>query len=183
MNIHGVFLHTLADAIGSLVVIISALLVKYINPDKEQQWKLYVDPLLSLFLTFFIIISTIPLVKQSSLILMQSVPVHIDLNLLKKKISQVNGVLNVHDLHIWALNQEVNVASVHICLAGRDNNYDPVFYHKSIQNIKEILKSLRIQSCSIQIEFDVSICDEDKSEPNTTGLASNSTVSRRARGF
>ena len=59
LNMRGVFLHVLGDALGSVVVIISALIIKY----AEGDWRFYIDPALSLAIVFIIISSTIPLCK------------------------------------------------------------------------------------------------------------------------
>ena len=59
MNMHGVFLHVLADALGSIIVIISALIVKYV----DSEYTCYVDPALSVILVIIIIHSTLPLRK------------------------------------------------------------------------------------------------------------------------
>ena len=70
MNLHGVFLHVLGDAIGSVAVVVSALLSHFI----EQDWVKYADPALSLFLACIIAKSSWPLFRASVRILMQSVP-------------------------------------------------------------------------------------------------------------
>ena len=59
LNMRGVFLHVLGDALGSVVVIISALIIMFI----EKSWRFYVDPALSLIIVFIIISTTIPLCK------------------------------------------------------------------------------------------------------------------------
>lgn len=59
MNMHGVFLHVLADALGSVIVIISALIVQY----TDWKYNVYVDPALSVIMVIIISHSTIPLCK------------------------------------------------------------------------------------------------------------------------
>jgi zinc transporter 1 len=67
LNDHGVFLHILGDALGSVGVIVSSLIVLFANGD----WKHYADPVTSIIITLMIMISTIPLVKSAAIILMQ----------------------------------------------------------------------------------------------------------------
>lgn len=115
MNIYGVFLNALGDSLGSVAVIISALLIKYAPPygDKEARWKVYVDPTLSLLIATIITASTIPLLKKSSMILLQSVPINCNVDELRKLVQSVRGVVDVHHFHIWSLNSDKLVASAH----------------------------------------------------------------------
>lgn len=115
MNLHGVFLSTMVDSLGSIAVVLGALMIKFIPPlnTTGSGWKLYIDPTLSLIIAGIIMVSAVPLLKKSILILLQAVPKNLDINELKKKISEIDGVLNVHQLHVWSLNVEKIVATVH----------------------------------------------------------------------
>jgi len=111
LNMHGVFLHVLGDALGSiLVIIIGIILVAF--PDFEG--AVYLDPSLSIIIVMIILFSTIPLVKQSSTILLQSVPPGISLPALKDELRKIIGVLDVHELHLWQLTHDKFVASCHL---------------------------------------------------------------------
>ena len=81
MNMRGVFLHVMADALGSVIVIISAVIMW----KTDWEYKLYVDPGLSILLVILILKSVWPLLIESALILLQTVPTHIDIEELKKK--------------------------------------------------------------------------------------------------
>ena len=100
LNIQGVFLHVMADALGSVVVLISASVIWL----TDWQYKDYLDPLLSLVIVFLICVSTWPLLRESVFILLNSIPAHIDAAALKAGlISSVPSIRNVHELHIWQL--------------------------------------------------------------------------------
>ena len=115
MNMRGVFLHVLADALGSVVVIISAVIMW----KTEWEYKLYVDPALSLVLVVLMMKSVWPLLMESALILLQTVPTHIQVDALKKKLLEnIDGVLAVHEFHVWQLTGDRIIASAHIrCLS------------------------------------------------------------------
>lgn len=115
MNIQGVFLNALGDSLGSVAVIVSGLLIKFVPPfeTEKAKWKLYVDPTLSLIIACIIIASTVPLLKKSSLILLQGVPLNCNINELRDLIKSVNGITDVHHFHVWSLNSEKLVASAH----------------------------------------------------------------------
>lgn len=82
MNMRGVFLHVLADALGSVIVCISALIIKANWPFRD-----YVDPSLSVLMVCLIMYTTWPLLVESSMILLQAVPNHIEIDLLRKKLT------------------------------------------------------------------------------------------------
>ena len=100
MNIRGVFLHVMADALGSVVVMISASVIWL----TDWQYKDYLDPVLSLVIVVIICLTTWPLLRESVFILLNSIPAHIDAAALKAGlISSVPAIRNVHELHIWQL--------------------------------------------------------------------------------
>lgn len=100
MNMRAVYLHVLGDAIGSVIVIASALCIKFGKGD----WTLYVDPALSLVMVVIIMRSSLPLLKESALILMQTVPTHIKIQEIQERLlEQVEGVLDLHEFHVWQL--------------------------------------------------------------------------------
>ena len=92
LNMRGVFLHVMADALGSVIVIISALIMW----QTDWKYKVYVDPGLSLIMVMLMMWSVWPLLIESALILLQTVPTHIDLDLLKRKLLEsIDGILAV----------------------------------------------------------------------------------------
>lgn len=76
MNMRGAFLHVLSDALGSIIVVISALIVW----KTEWKYRYYMDPALSIVLVCLILHSVWPLLRESALILLQTVPTHIQVN-------------------------------------------------------------------------------------------------------
>lgn len=144
LNMRGVFLHVLGDALGSLVVIISALLIIFCEGD----WKYKVDPALSIVLVVIVLSTTIPLMKESSLILLQTVPTHIQVAALKEKLLEnVSGVLAVHEFHVWQLAGNRIIASAHIrCQSLRD-------YMLIAEQVKSFFHDEGIHSTTIQPEF------------------------------
>jgi len=84
MNMRGVFLHVLADALGSVIVCISASIILFTN----WSLKCYIDPLLSIIMVSLITYSTWPLLVESGMILLQTVPTHIEVDSLRRKLLQ-----------------------------------------------------------------------------------------------
>jgi zinc transporter 1 len=110
LNLHGVFLHILGDFLGSVGVVVSTICVLSF----DNKWTIYIDPLMSLFITAIIVYSSLPLVKSASYILLQGAPESICVDALKRDILTIPRVLDVHELHVWQLSDTQSIASVHI---------------------------------------------------------------------
>ncbi|KRT78835.1 hypothetical protein AMK59_8296 [Oryctes borbonicus] len=144
MNMRGVFLHVLSDALGSVIVIISAL-VYWLT---DWEYKGYIDPALSILLVILILHSVWPLLRDSALILLQTVPTHIQVDAIQRRLlAKVDGVLAVHEFHVWQLAGDRIIASAHI----RCRNLSE--YMKIASKVKEFFHNEGIHSTTIQPEF------------------------------
>lgn len=149
LNMRAVFLHVLGDALGSVIVMISAT-VLWLVPVETNQWIYYMDPSMSIILVCIMIFTTVPLFKQSSMILLQTVPKHIKLEKVKKELMKIAGIQAIHDLHIWQLTGEKIVATVHVQCANAET------YLRLVQKIRETLHDEGIHSFTVQPEFSFS---------------------------
>lgn len=143
-NMQGVFLHVLADTLGSVFVIISTLLIQNFG----WQW---VDPLCSLILSMLILGSVIPLLKTSASVLLQSTPDLLDEKRCEQIINEIlhiEGVQGCTDFHCWQLKSDLNVASLHIQANPQANE------QVLRQRISQLLKSYELQQITIQVEND-----------------------------
>lgn len=151
MNITGVFLHVLADALGSVVVCITSLVILL----TDWEYKNYLDPVLSLVLVVIILGSTWPLLRDSALILLNTIPAHIDLlDLETRLVSTVTGVSSIHELHVWRLVGRRVVASCHLEMTAPPPGTEPVDHHMAVaREVKEFFHSAGIHSTTIQLEY------------------------------
>ncbi|VBB32502.1 unnamed protein product, partial [Acanthocheilonema viteae] len=145
LNMQGVFLHVLSDAIGSVIVIVTAL-VCWLIPGQEAL-KLYLDPSLSLAMVALMIASTFPLVRETALILMQTTPGFIEVEEIKKELLKIKGIEAVHEFHVWRLVGERIIATVHIKFA------DLKAYLAAADEIRTLFHNNCIHSTTIQPEF------------------------------
>ncbi|XP_045492044.1 zinc transporter 1 isoform X3 [Colias croceus] len=144
LNMKGVFLHVLSDALGSLIVVTSALVVWL----TEWEYRFYIDPALSIVLVILILASVWPLLRESALILLQTVPTHIQVDAIQRRLlEKVDGVLAVHEFHVWQLAGDRIIASAHI----RCRNLSE--YMKIAEKVKEFFHNEGIHSTTIQPEF------------------------------
>ena len=107
VNVEGAYLEVLADTIGSVGVIVAALLLQVFG------WT-WVDSVAGVVIGIWILPRTWRLVRRAVRILLQSAPEHIDLDRLADELSSLEGVVGVHDLHVWTLTSEMDAASVHL---------------------------------------------------------------------
>eukprot|EP00026_Physarum_polycephalum_P005968 Phypoly_transcript_06007.p1 GENE.Phypoly_transcript_06007~~Phypoly_transcript_06007.p1 ORF type:complete len:293 (+),score=40.75 Phypoly_transcript_06007:951-1829(+) len=142
-NLHAVFLHVLGDALGSVGAIGTGLIIKFV----DHPWKVYADPTFSVLLTLIILKGSIPLVKHSANILLESVPENIDLEALSAAILKIEGVVNVHELHVWQLGDVKNIATLH---AAIDENTD---FPSIAETIKILFHDFGVHSTTIQPEY------------------------------
>ena len=154
MNIHGVFLHVLSDALGSIAVLISGLLVKFVPPENDPsvKWKLYIDPVLSLVISILIISSTIPLLKEASLVLLQTVPSRLNIEELKNIVRKIPGVIDFHHFHVWSLNSEKLIGTAHLCVDKKETNSN-LDNNLVLEEVKRVLHNFDIHSTTLQLEY------------------------------
>lgn len=110
LNIKGAYFEVLADMLGSLGVIVAAIVVLLTG------WKM-VDPIIGGGIGLFIVPRTWVLMKQAIHILMEGTPPEIDMALLESKLLEIDGVVAVHDLHVWTITSGADAMSGHLVVA------------------------------------------------------------------
>ncbi|KAJ6008092.1 hypothetical protein N7540_012068 [Penicillium herquei] len=140
----GVLIHVIGDCANNVGVIIAAAVIWFAN----YGGRFYADPAVSMGIAIMIFISSIPLIKQSGLILLQSAPQGVDHDDVKHDLEKIPGILAIHELHIWRLNQEKALASAHVVL---DGDLMPNF-ESLAQTIRECFHEYGIHSITLQPE-------------------------------
>jgi cation diffusion facilitator family transporter len=107
LNVRGSFLHMMGDLLTSVVVLINGLLLLY------YPWY-WLDPLLSLVIVVFIIKNGWGLLKESTAVLMNATPGHIDLEKIRHFLGDLPGVRGVHYLHAWQVSSASTAFSCHV---------------------------------------------------------------------
>ncbi len=109
VNVRAALLHVFGDLLGSVAALISGITILYTG------WT-PIDPLLSLVIVLLILISSLRLLREVIHTLLEGVPAHLDLGAVGKHMAAVEGVVSVHDLHIWSLSAETVALSAHVVL-------------------------------------------------------------------
>jgi cobalt-zinc-cadmium efflux system protein len=110
VNIRSVFLHMLGDTISTAAVIIGGLLIRLTGVE-------WIDPLLSLLIAVMILWSSWSIVRETLHILLEGTPRSIDLNEIRSAMQSIEGVLGVHDLHVWSLTAQSHALASHVQVA------------------------------------------------------------------
>jgi len=149
MNIRAAFLHNVSDALASVGVIIAGTLILLY----EWYWS---DTLLTLFIAGYVLYQAATMLPKTIHILMQGTPEDISIDEVITCMQGVPGVLNVHHVHIWQLDEHQNALEAHVQLLD----------YQHIEHIKPALKGELLQRFGIShstLEFEQSICSDNVS--------------------
>ena len=109
LNMRAALVHVLGDLLGSVAAMVAALVILY------SGWQM-IDPLLSLLVAGLILFSTVRLLLDSSHMLLEGTPRHLDHQAIGGELAAVPGIVGVHDLHVWQLDSHTISLSAHINL-------------------------------------------------------------------
>ena len=107
VNIRSVFVHMLGDTISTAAVIVGGFLIAVTH----QQW---IDPLLSMIIAGMILLSSWGIVRETLHILLEGTPRSVNLEALHTAMRGIQGVVDVHDLHIWSLTSQSHALASHV---------------------------------------------------------------------
>ena len=141
LNIRGAYLHMLADTAVSLAVVISGFVMFY------SKWYL-LDPIMSLVIVVVIVIGTWGLLRDSLKLALSAVPAHIDASAIDAYLCQLEGVTDIHDLHIWGLSTTENALTVHLVMPS--GHPGDAFMDACVQTLKE---QYSVHHSTLQIEL------------------------------
>lgn len=107
VNIRSVFLHMLGDTLSTAAVIVGGVAILFTG----VQW---IDPVLSLLISGMILWSSSAILRETLHILLEGTPRNLDMAALRKAVEKIDGVVNVHDLHVWSLTTRSHALSCHV---------------------------------------------------------------------
>jgi cobalt-zinc-cadmium efflux system protein len=109
INIRSAFVHMLGDALGSIAIIAGAVIISYTG------W-VQVDPVLSMLIGVLIVWTAVDIIRESLNILLEGLPRGLTLQDVSVTMKAVEGVMDVHDLHIWSLGSSTHALSCHVLI-------------------------------------------------------------------
>ena len=145
MNMKAAFLHNLSDALASLAVIVAgSLIILY-------QW-FWVDTLLTLLLSLFILYQGLAMLPKTIHLLMDGAPEDIDFDAIKKSLLSLEGVDDIHHVHVWSLDEETIALEAHV--VANIETFDEM---ESIKNIikKKLSDEFNIKHSTLEFEHEM----------------------------
>lgn len=109
LNVRGALLHVMGDLLGSVAAIASGAIIWF------SGWSL-IDPVLSLLIGALILFSSLNLLRDVLHVLLEGVPRYLDLPEVGRRMARVEGVHEVHDLHIWSISSSTTALSAHVVI-------------------------------------------------------------------
>ena len=146
LNLRAAYFHLLSDAVSSLAVIIGAIFIIIF----QIYW---IDPLLTILISLYILKEAYKITKEAIEILIMSAPREIDVNKIKKEIETLEGIVNIHHIHIWKLNDNQIHFETHV-----EVNDSLV---SELMPLKEEIENILKQSFNVShttIQFEISKC-------------------------
>jgi cobalt-zinc-cadmium efflux system protein len=107
LNLRSTFLHLMGDVLSTIGAVIAGIIIAFTN------WN-WLDPLVSVLIGAFILWNAWGILRQAINILLENAPESFDINLMVTDLLKVEGVRDVHDLHVWSINENLRALSAHI---------------------------------------------------------------------
>ena len=149
VNERVVSLHMLEDVLGWVAVLIVSIVMIFVNVP-------ILDPILSICIAAFILINVYRNLKESVHVIMQGVPDTIDIEEVKKTVEDMNNVMEVHDLHLWSLDSEYTIASMHVVV----DTWEQQILCELKKSIKTKLATMNIEHATIEFELTCEHCQK-----------------------
>lgn len=148
LNIKAAYWHLMADAMVSLGVVLSGILMYYF------EWFI-LDGLTSIVIAVVVLFSTWQLFKDSVIAILDGVPASINSDEITAHLLQVNGVRSIHHLHIWGISSSENALTAHVLID------DPLQLATIKLQLKQTLKAHQIAHSTLEFELQQENCDDN----------------------
>jgi len=145
LNQKAVNLHMLEDVLGWIVVLIGAIVMRFTD-------FALIDPILSICVAVFIFINAIKNLKNAIDLFLEKAPTDIDLDEIKEHILEIDGVIDIHHIHLWSLDGQNNYITMHVVTSA-----DP---HEIKHKIREELQEHGVGHATLELESENEHCHE-----------------------
>ena len=148
INIRSTFIHMLGDTLSTAAVIVggAAILFTHLN---------WIDPVLSLLIAALILWSSVSIVRESMNILLEGTPRGLSVPEIRDSLATINGVLDIHDLHVWSLGSQTRALATHVTI----EDIPPSESNRILGDIREHLLS-RYGIYHTTVQFEHAPCGE-----------------------
>ena len=146
LNQKAVNLHMLEDVLGWIVVLVGAIIMRFTDIR-------IIDPLMSMGVAIFIFVNALKNLKEVLDLFLEKIPNNISIEEIKNHIKEIDGVVDVHHIHIWSMDGYLNYATMHI--VANENS------HEIKDKIREELKEHGVGHATLEIESPTDHCHEE----------------------
>jgi cobalt-zinc-cadmium efflux system protein len=150
LNSRGAFLHLLSDAIVSAGLVVGGIIIFYTN-------LFWIDAALSLVIAIVILFSTWSLLKDSLRLSLDGVPEGIEIKTIREAVNRLDGVMDFHHIHVWAISTTENALTAHLVVA---RSSDMAVIENIKHKVKHALLHENIQHATLEIETENTPCGE-----------------------
>ena len=152
LNEKVVSLHFLEDVLSWVAILIGAVLIYFFNVP-------FIDPILSVGIALFVLLNVYKNIKQTLHIILQGIPVDINIDEISEQLKQFKGIEDIHDLHVWSVDGNYNILTVHVVM-NKLLEINKITELKG--KIRNSLKQKGIQHATIEFETSDERCDFEK---------------------
>ena len=146
LNQKAVNLHMLEDVLGWIVVLVGAVVMRFTD-------LVIIDPLMSIGVAIFILVNAVKNLKEAVDLFLEKTPCGVDVHEIEAHLCGLEGVLDVHHVHIWSMDGQSHYATMHVVASG-----DP---HEIKERIREELKEHGIGHATLELEAEGEHCHEE----------------------
>lgn len=142
LNVRSAFIHMLGDLLGSIAIVVGGVVIRFTGIGQ-------IDAVLSMVIAALIVWTAWDIIKESLNILLEGLPRGIDLEAVVTALNGLDGVLDVHDLHIWSLGSNSRALSCHVLI----EDIPPSASHRVLGEINRLLE-LQFDICHTTVQFE-----------------------------
>lgn len=142
-------LHLLEDVLGWVAVLIGSIVMIYVDAP-------YIDPLLSVVISLFVLYNVYKNIRKSLLVILQGIPDEVDIEAIKKNLQGIDSIIDVHDCHSWSMDGEYNILTLHLIL---DKDVKLSDQAKLKEQVRLKLKNESINHVTIEFEGEEENCE------------------------
>ena len=146
MNQRAVNLHMLEDVLGWVVVLIGSVVMRFTD-------IAVIDPLMSIGVAIFILVNAVKNLKEVLDLFLEKTPGDIDIAEIKEHLCEIEGVLDVHHIHVWSMDGQHSYATMHVVASGEP--------HHVKEEIREELREHGILHATLELEAEDEHCHEE----------------------
>ncbi len=155
LNQRAVNLHMLEDVLGWAVVLVGAIVMRFTH-------FYIIDPIMSIGVAIFILVSAIRNLKEVLALFLEKTPKNVDITELREHICELEGVLDVHHIHLWSMDGHNNYATMHVVV---DDDF-----HDVKERIREELREHGFGHATLELEVAGEHCHEERCHMDTSAF-------------